>query len=33
MDKEFKKWMGWYGKTYGEYEVSIGDAFDTRIDF
>lgn len=22
MDKEFKKWMKWYGKKHGEYTVS-----------
>lgn len=22
MDKEFKKWMKWYGKRHGEYTVS-----------
>lgn len=24
MDKEFKKWMKWYGKKHGEYTVSSG---------
>lgn len=23
MDKEFKKWMKWYGKKHGEYTVSL----------
>lgn len=23
MDKEFKKWMKWYGKKHGEYTVSV----------
>lgn len=28
MDKEFKRWMKWYGKKHGEYTVSVcsGDA-------
>lgn len=25
MDQNFKKWMGWYGKHYGEYHLIKGD--------
>lgn len=25
MSSHFKKWMGWYGKKYGEYKILKGD--------
>lgn len=25
MEQEFQKWMDWYGKSYGEYELTKGD--------
>ena len=35
MQVEFHKWMAWYGKSYGEYEIIKGDflleAFDSII--
>ncbi|KAL6953149.1 Histone-lysine N-methyltransferase, H3 lysine-79 specific [Sarracenia purpurea var. burkii] len=29
MNVNFKKWMGWYGKVYGDYKLMKGDFFDT----
>ena len=35
MQLEFQRWMAWYGKSYGEYEIIKGDflveAFDDII--
>ena len=28
MNVNFKKWMGWYGKVFGEYKLMKGDFFD-----
>lgn len=30
MNFHFKKWMGWYGKHYGEYKLLKGDFFDAE---
>jgi len=31
MEKEFRKWMDWFGKTYTEFTVSITDAYRKKI--
>ncbi len=30
MDVNFKKWMSWYGKHFGDYRLLKGDFFDTK---
>lgn len=29
MDRHFRKWMGWYGKHFGDYNLMKGDFFDS----
>ncbi len=31
MEREFIKWMEWYGKSYGEFEISKGDFLDPEF--
>jgi len=31
LDREFVKWMDWYGKSYGEYEIMRGDFLDPEF--
>ena len=31
MQKEFVKWMDWYGKSYGEFEITKGDFLDPEF--
>ncbi|XP_041356679.1 histone-lysine N-methyltransferase, H3 lysine-79 specific-like isoform X1 [Gigantopelta aegis] len=31
MDIRFRKWMNWYGKIHGEYELEKGDFLDDRV--
>ena len=31
MDHQFQKWMDWYGKSYGEYEITKGDFLDPEF--
>lgn len=30
MDREFKRWMKWYGKKHGEYTVSVCSSDDLK---
>ena len=32
MEREFIKWMDWYGKSYGEYELVSGDFLDEGLE-
>ena len=32
MEEEFVKWMDWYGKSYGEFELIKGDFLDPSFD-
>ena len=31
MDKEFKRWMRWYGKKYRPYTLEVGDFLDEQF--
>ena len=31
MEQEFIKWMDWYGKSYGEFELHRGDFLDPEF--
>ena len=31
MEKEFIRWMDWYGKSYGEFELHTGDFLDPKL--
>ena len=31
MEQEFVKWMDWYGKSYGEFEIHKGDFLDAEF--
>ena len=32
MEEEFVRWMDWYGKSYGEFELLKGDFLDAEFD-
>ena len=32
MEEEFVRWMDWYGKSYGEFELVKGDFLDPAFD-
>ena len=32
MDRQFVKWMDFYGKSYGDYELLKGDFLDPKFD-
>ena len=32
MDRQFQKWMDFYGKSYGDYELFKGDFLDPQFD-
>ena len=32
MEEEFVRWMDWYGKSYGEFELMKGDFLDSEFD-
>ena len=31
MEEEFVRWMDWYGKSYGEFEIMKGDFLDPEF--
>ena len=32
MEEEFVRWMDWYGKSYGEFELMKGDFLDLEFE-